>query len=293
MTTKKTKTVAARATGTAATKQEDAQKVEHGGVAKQGEIVTTTRNQVELPPGLSLEEIDNYGGAGTSQKAEDNVVPLVYILQSNSPQVGSRNPEYIQDAAPGDIWLRNAPVPVIDGELGIVVQPCFFAKHIVEWVPRSAGGGFVASHADMPSDAEEYTHPETGAKKLRRKSNGNDLVETRYHGVLIDGAPYIIPFSSTGHTVSRGWMQLMNNFKLPSGKTAPSWLHRYRLTTKVRSNKAGEWFVFNVAHLGPVATADEFREGEMLFKMLSSGEKIVGEPDEQNERGVEDKEIPF
>lgn len=280
----KTKTVASKAHNSTSVSGKDKEE----GKEQKNELVVGA--EVNLPGTMNLsgelaglaDEIEASAGAGTSQKAEDNVLPFIYLLQSNSPACNPRGEDHIDGALPGHIWLKNAPIPIVDGEEGIVVQPCFFHKAIVEWPPRSEGGGSqapVAQHEDMPPDAEQYEAEGTGAIRWRRK-NGNTLQETRYHGVLVNGVPYIIGFSSTNNSVSKNWMQLMNQFKLRSGKVAPSWLRYYRLTTKMRRNAAGEWFVWSVQDLGPIGTAHEFHAGSDLNRMLATGEKIIGDPDD-------------
>lgn len=248
----------------------------------------------QLPEGLQgiagMAEDD--AGSGTSQAAEDNIIPLIYILQNQSPQVLSNKPDYIEGAGPGDIWLKNAPEPIAPGESGIIVQPVMFSKAIVEWVPRTRGGGFVAQHLDWPEDTVKSQHPETAKDIFKRAGSKNDLVETRYHGVLINGIPFVIPMSSTAHTVSRGWMALMNQFRLPSGKVAPSWMRKYLLTTVLRTNAAGEWYTWKVEDLGWIngwgglTADDEYQRGKQLYLAMSSGEMKAEAPASEGGAGA-------
>lgn len=220
------------------------------------------------PPSALAARMSEDAGRGVSKASEDNLVSLVYVLQSSSPQVNERNEAYVAGAKPGHLWLRASADPIVDGEEGMLFQPCFFSKDWVEWVPRDAGGGFVARHESLPEDAERLQ--EDGTNKVRHvMPNGNEVVETRYHMGLVhrDGTaptPYVIPFSSTGHTVSRQWMFMMNQKQIEGGKTPPSFALLYRLRTKLRSNKAGKWFVIDVQDAGFVQTVEAYEAGRAL-----------------------------
>ena len=105
------------------------------------------------PPAFFDQMTPEDAGAGLSTAAEDNLVPMMRILQTLSPQAKANNPDYIPGAKPGDIWLRNSDYPPISGAEGILFQPCYFSQDYVEWIPRSAGGGLVARHAALPTEA--------------------------------------------------------------------------------------------------------------------------------------------
>ena len=242
--------------------------------------------------GLAAED----AGKGVSTLAEDNLVPLIYILQAQSPQCNRRSPDYVEGAESGSIWLRNSGLPAIDGEEGLLFQPCYFQKDWVEWVPRSAGGGYVGRHEEMPPEAEEKNiDPQNPEKKFWVLPNGNTVVETRYHigyVILEDGRamPYVIPMSSSAHTASRGWMFLMNSRQLGSAK-APSWAGLYRLKTKERTNKSGTWFTWDITDAGWVASPEDYARGADLHESFARGErKIAAEEDIGDRSNVSEPE---
>ena len=188
-------------------------------------------------------------GRGTSRQAEDNLIPMIQVIQPLSPQLNRLNPSrYIEGAEPGSILLRGLEPPVAKE---VLFQHCHFSKSIVEWVPRSQGGGFVARHLTWPADVTQ-SKSEDGRRTVMTTRNGNQLVETRYHvGHVVLGdamLPFIIPFSSTGHTVSRAWMNLMNSVRLASGAVPDAWTRLYLLSTVQRSNAAGTWYQLNPQH---------------------------------------------
>lgn len=234
-------------------------------------------------------------GKGVSSSAEDNIVPIIYLLQANSPATKKSNPSYVEGAQPGDIWKRNSiHNPIVKGEVGIQFQPCFFSKVWVEWRPNR--GGLAGVHNERPSDAKEVEVMHEGKpKRMWARENGNTLVETRQHAGFADGEPFVIPFSSTGHTVSRNWMNLMNQVFIPgTNKVAPSYAKTYRLTTVERTKDSNSWFVFKVEDLGDKGwvSKEQYLRGKQLFDSFNRGEKVATvEEDLPQDNSAED--VPF
>jgi len=251
------------------------------------------RQEAGVPANYMDDLMAKYAGAGTSQKAEDNLVPMLYILQDNSPQVKKRDPKYIQGAEPGMWVLNNPPRLFADTEKGLIFQPCYFWKAIVEWRPRAAGGGVVNSYEEWPDGAEERPHPEDPSRKIM-KLGDNDLVDTRYHAGHIveeDGSlqPAVIPFKSTGHTISKGWMVLMNAHKR-NGLVMPSFTWLYRLKTTTRENVHGSFFVADIQNYTPVENEHLLEAGVNLMLAFQAGDKRADHSGEQQEGG---RQLPF
>lgn len=242
-------------------------------------------------PAFLQDQVVADAGKGVSTNAEDNIVPLIYVLQAQSPQCNRRSPDFVEGAEAGAFWLRSSGLPAVSGDDGILFQPCFFSKDWVEWRPNR--GGFVTRHSDRPADAElkNTPTPEDPDRQSWVMPNGNYVVETRYHignVYLPDGKimPYVIPFSSTGHTVSKNWMFLMNNKVIAGAKgAAPSFACFYRLKTKETSNAKGTWMKIEVTDEGWVQTAADYERGKALHNAFSTGEKDIDAPDESAEQG--------
>jgi hypothetical protein len=244
------------------------------------------------PPTHLMQYAQEDAGKGVSTKASDNLVPLIYVLHPLSPQVDKRSNSYIEGAEGGDIWLRNAPpgMEIVKGEVGILVQPCYFYKDVVEWVPRLEGGGggqgFIGRHAvEDPKNVPGAIQQPDNVNHWTTADGEHDLVETRNHAVLvyIDGRvlPYLIPFTSTGHGVSRAWMSKINDKIITEGdakgKPYPSYAYLYRLTTEQRDNKKGKWFSF-VPQDERWTTSEEYLVGRKLHAQFKSGEKQADTP---------------
>lgn len=189
-------------------------------------------------------------GKGVSTAVEDNVVPLVYILQALSPQVQKKKEEYIDGAEAGMIWFRGTK-DVIAGDDGIPVVPCHWSKSFIEWLPDR--GGYVGRHDSMPPDAELVTDAQNPKKKFWRRNNGNSVVETREHVVLVldifdRPTPFVIPMSGSGHGSSKAWMTLMNRKVVPGTDIkAPSYGYIYRMKLAFRTNDQGDWYMWDIS----------------------------------------------
>jgi hypothetical protein len=249
-------------------------------------------------------------GAGVSNDAADKLIPMARVLQPLSPQVLQNNPDQIQGALAGDILVRNAPKPLIKGQQGFLFQSCYFYKDVVEWRPRLQGGGggqgFVTRHkqdeASKVPGAVERPDPRDQTKKIWvNETTGNWLVETRYHvGYIIDPEagpmPCYIPFSSTGHSVSKGWMFSMS-LKQVNGKPADSFAVYYMLKTRQRTRNNQTWFVFDPMDAGPpdatgqpttlwVPSRADYDRGLELARALAAGEVGLADDDTVDEAGA-------
>jgi len=247
----------------------------------------TTANMGAMPAHLAG-VVGDHLGKGSSQAAEDNIVPLIYVLQAQSPQCNRRGPDYVEGAEAGAFWLRGSGLPAISGDEGLLFQPCYFSKDWIEWKPNR--GGYVDRHTERPADAEEREMQDERGDPIKRwvRPNGNIVVETRNHVGIVhfpDGSrqPYVIALSGSGHTVSRNWMGMINRKQTPDG-VAPSWVALYRLRTKERSNQKGTWMTIDVADAG-WASLEDFNRGTKLNEAFASGDKSIETPVEQGGEG--------
>jgi hypothetical protein len=213
-----------------------------------------------------------------SKSQEDNLVPLIYVLQANSPQCLKGHEKHIQGAEAGNIWLRNDPEPLLDGERGMDFQCCFFTKDWVEWLPDR--GGFVARHPERPDDAEQVTEEgeDGNEKQVWKRPNGNYVVETRYHVGFVHRVgkspePYTIPLTSTGHTVSKQWTTAQN--KLEGGRA--EWYDVvWTLRTALKRKNQHAWYQYEV-DFNRWATNEEAEAGKNLYDAFASGAKRIEE----------------
>jgi hypothetical protein len=215
--------------------------------------VATTKGGAVADNALSEEMsklMEADAGKGVSTAMEDNIVPLIYILQALSPQVNKKKEEYIPGAEAGMIWFRGTKT-VVKGDEGIAAVPCHFSKCWIEWQPNR--GGFVARHDDRPADAVQVTDAQNPKKKFWQRKNGNTVVETREHVIIVLDAferplPFVIPMSGSGHGASRAWMTLQNRKTVPGRDDlkAPSFGYIYRMKLQFNTNDQGDWYMWDV-----------------------------------------------
>lgn len=231
-----------------------------------------------------------YEGLGISNRAEDNIVPLIYLLQSNSPTAMKGHERYVKGAEAGDIWLRNAQpdIAVIKSEEGLLFQPCHLEVSWIEWLPDR--GGLVARHATRPAEAElRDVEGDDGSIRKRWKMGDNDLNETRefagfVHGVLEEPMPYTIPLSSTGLTIGKQWNTTMRDWRetRPDGSKwhPPMFYHLFRLTTKLITKNNNSWYQYVVEREDKVSDPADIERGFALHQAFEKGEKRSA--DEEN-----------
>jgi len=248
-----------------------------------------TEVKTQLPAEL-LGALEEDAGVGLSTKMEDNIVPLVYLLQANSKAALKGHDKYVPGAEGGSIWLRNAEQSesLIDGEEGMIFLPCFFSKCWIEWAPDR--GGFVARHAERPANAR-LVDKEGDDGKMRKgweMPSGNTVNESREFSGFVkkDGAmlPYTIPLSGSGHQVGKNWMTAMNNQKTPSGKTLPIYSYYWRLRSKLRTVGENSWYQFDVSREAPITTMAERDLAKALHDAFVAGTKTS----DRLERDVDD-----
>lgn len=220
-------------------------------------------------------------GSGFEEATSDSyAIPFLQVLQSGSPQCKKSDGRYIEGAEEGMIF-NTVTQELFDGEKGLRIVPCHYAQRMVEWKPRDSGGGFVGEH--LPTNPIVSTTYKDD-KNRDVLPNGNNLVDTRNHYVLVlgeDGSitPALLAMSSTSIKTSRQWMSKMQGIKIkgPNGfVTAPMHSREYLLTTSARSNDKGSWFVPDVK-LDSILTdksiyqaAQEFRDAIRAGKVRSS-----------------------
>lgn len=243
-------------------------------------------------------------GVGLPTEASDFLIPMAKVLDAKSPEATKGSASRVQGAEAGDILIKNAPMPLIKGDVGFLFQPCRIDKAVIEWLPRSrgggGGGGFVARHAagflETSDDVGMAPHPETPSKMVSiRKSNGNLLVETRYYGgyavVGRQPLPLVLPFASTGHTVAKQWNMLAASKHLPDGRPADLWLVYYKVKTRLRTRQDQSWYLFDITDAGPddpdtglpttlwAPSRSDVDRGKILHDQLASGDKKIADED--------------
>ena len=246
--------------------------------APAGKAVATqtgaTLNNEQLPAAINADALDflanraNQGFEGV--KMADMVMPRINILQTLSPQLNQRKPEYVPGAKEGQIF-NAASGRVMDS---IEVLPCHYIRHHLEWKPNR--GGLVADHGEA-GEALLATCKRDD-KNYDVLPNGNLLIPTGtwYCIDLATGKQIIIPMSRTQLKPSRAWMSMATsetiNHPVHGEFTPPLFFRSYVLKSALKSDDQNEWFVFSVER-GP--TIFELDRPELLAKATSFRDMLV------------------
>lgn len=204
-------------------------------LAKRGNAEIEAAQQAAMMAGQESAAVD-FG-------REDIAIPRLTILQTNSPQVLTRENSYVEDAEPGMIY-DSVGNELWDGENGIVIQPIHYRRTFVEWITRENGAGFVADHGlEYGNELLPQTQKDDKGRDIL--PNGNQLNNTMEYVVhrLTEEGPQqcIINMGSTQLKKGRNWNP--NIMKpLPGGVPATFYSRAFRFTTIPESNAKGNWF---------------------------------------------------
>ncbi len=262
--------------------------------AQKTDVPQTVAQQLpaELMPEELLSMTEQDAGKGVSFKQEDQLIPLIYVLQSNSPGVDKRGDTYIEGAEPGHFWLRNSLHPIASGIDGIPAIPCGMRRVWIEWLPNR--GGFVTRHDVSPEDmvSKAVIGDDGRERQVLMRPNGNVIQDTREFYVLVGDQPYVLPCTGTKHSFARQWQTMFHQFRHPkTNEVMPSFARKYRLTTVPSQNALGKWFALKFEDQGFVTTP-EYRAARTFNQAMESGEKKAEAPISGHEN-LQGDDIPF
>lgn len=266
-------------------------------------------NNIVKPEGgaLAMPDFGAFAGMGfENQTSQDMAIAFLGVLQALSPQIQEADPSYIAGAKAGDL------INTVTGEIikrPATFVPCYTEHVYVEWVPRDAGGGFVAVHA---YNSEVVVAAKAKAEKFNdlRTAEGNNLVETFYvYGMLLDSpdattssTPIVIAFTSTKIKVYKSMMTKLRTVK----GNPPLCAFRLAVSTIDAKNKKNQPYknfkitpvgatLFEGANLPGTPNEGLLAEGKALVEAIKGGlaRAAVESQAPSREPGVEDETEPF
>jgi hypothetical protein len=234
---------------------------------------------------------DKYAGEGTHVAAEHSVTPRISILQGATPQVKRNNVAYVEGAQPGMIFLSSYHAPLIDGEEGIIFQPCLLQTPWEVRTPRESGAAnFVGMFATPQPDWTERHDPKGFTYYTTRDGNIAHQVHIQIGLLHIDGnvLPYAIKFAGTGIFISKQWNSVISTRRTNTNLEAPRFAFTYRMRVKSQANAAGEWGQWSISAHGRSSEA-EMDAGHDLREAFLKGEARV--EDEQPGEATQSGEV--
>jgi hypothetical protein len=238
---------------------------------------------------LAALAMEDEGVGRETMGAKDLAIPRISVLQALSPVCTKGDPAYIKEAEVGE-FFDNIESKRWSGDDGIVVIPVTYRRTLLEWKPRTLGGGFVADHGLDESCLKDAVRNEKGQDIL---PNGNEIIQTaEYFCIMIDpnsGLPkqVVLSMAKTQFKKAKIWNSMMSNLMVPrpdgKGVFNPAIFYQsYKITTVPESNDKGSWYGWHIESYKPtfdlIGGADLYLGGRNFRKAVNAGEVKVAEP---------------
>lgn len=278
------------------------EKIDEPKVNVPAEQPTTRGGALALPEdaALLMEELSGDGNEGVKQ--DDLATPFFRVVQSNSPVIMRDVPH--ETARPG-MFLHSISEEVWPGNPGLVFIDCFYESLLMEWVPRTKGGGLVGVYpSDDPRQFQVKRDPADNKDYL---PNGNILSKVAQHYVLVLDPPSdefprgrmirgVLPMAGTQLKKSRKVNFMLQSIIVPSkdgseGKKAPRFGSMMKVTTVRESNDKGSWFGMEFVNMGLVKHVEVLREAKAYKEAVASGRVRVVDAEGTNPETGDN--IPF
>lgn len=250
---------------------------------------------------VAVADLERDAGGGFEEADRDSyAIPALAIIQKGSPQVDQDHAKYkpVEGAAVGHL-INTVTEEVFDGAKGVLVLPCHYQHSYTVWKPRNEGGGFAAS-LSVAEGAAELKNCTRNEKNQDILPNGNQLVDTRTHYVLVlreDGTyfPAVLRMSSTQIKKSKKWMSNMNDVKVKredgSQFTPPMWAKTYRLATVAESNAEGNWRGWAITREGDCPSPELYAAARAFRDAVRAGDVKLA--DEQPGTAGDNDDVAF
>lgn len=231
--------------------------------------IATTENTAVANIGIDILQDAISGSGFENVRAEDMSIPYIKLLQDLSPQC--KKATKVEGAEPG-LFFNTVSNKVLTGPFGLI--PCAFESKYVEWTEDGSGTGqFVATH-----DSSILASAKKDGWELHLE-NGNKLVQTAYHYVLIrenDGSLTrgVIPLAMTQLKYSKKWVTLMqsNLVKTATGfVTPPMYAYSYVAESKVETKGKNSWYSWSFSHPTPLTSEPTYKFAREFYRQVVAG----------------------
>lgn len=214
-------------------------------------------------------------GVGTDDLEKSSSLPIIRMLQDQSPEINKRKDNFIEGAEAGDLFF-NFTGEVLDSPLKII--PVGSRAVYVEWTPKDQGGGIVATHP--LSIITDPRYKKNVIKDNDEWLDDNELKYTRYWCVLAFinevWEKAIIPMTSTQLRIARDWSKQIAKFKYEKMPefSPPLFARTWLLSTEVEKNKSGQEY-FNFRVKDPIVL--DFKKDEDILNLANDAAKVAME----------------
>lgn len=269
-------------------------------MAKKPASKKTTAVAKKADAGLPAEVMDQMaqdsGGGFENTTSDDYAIPFLSLLQKMSPAVDEDDPKYVKGAKPG-MFMNSVTNELFED--AIRVQPCARVREFVEWIDRDSGGGIAGRYNQ---DDPVLGRMRRDGVKMFNPDNGNEIMDTRYHYVLLlkdDGTheQAVISMSSSQIKSSKNWMTRMRSWMIdgPAGMfNPPMYGQVWTMAPRREQNDDGSWYGFTISGDPELVSDPEmYAQGKGFGEMANANKvRLAQEPGGDGGDGPED-EIPF
>lgn len=209
-------------------------------------------------------------GCGLEEATQDSfALPILSVLQSMSQAVQDDDSGAVRPGLIYDSTLKQSLETV-------TVVPVYYQQRFLEWVPRDNGGGLVDIYTAQNKPGTK------GGFGKHVLENGNELVDTRIHYVLVltdeEAYPAMISMSSTDIKTSKHWCSLMRRQKLAvvgqdgsmQNLQKPTFAKAYTLSTIKKQKDTFKWFGWDVSLSERELTANEYAMAKQFNAEIKS-----------------------
>jgi hypothetical protein len=246
---------------------------------------------------------DDAGVGDEDQTNDDLIIPILVVLQKNSPQVDPGDEKYVEGAKPG-MFLNT-----VTGNMYETIEAVAVAteRTFNKWKPRDEGGGLLGRFKATDQAVIDAMEASTAFGKYETE-DGMELIETfNVYWLLLSGddtgLPALSAFTSTKITPYKKWNTARSMFRI-GGKKPPIFAHRVILSTVRQENSKGAYYnvKFTPAEgkiknslLSPQDDILQFAK-ELRKNVKTGAAKVDFESEKVGSGGAagdEDEDIPF
>lgn len=195
-------------------------------------------------------------------RKEDLALAFLRVAQSNSPELKKTEGKFIKGLEQG-MFFNSVTQQYWEGEeAGVWSIPIQHAISVIEWRPRTQGGGIVRDYGEDESILRQTTKNDRNKDVL---ANGNEIVVSNlYYTFHVDPEtglywPEVIGFASTQRKKAKKWNSMIAGAVARDSSGSPfrpaPFYYAYNLVTVPESNEQGSWYGVSVKAENPKPVA--------------------------------------
>lgn len=269
----------------------------------------------DAPGALTSDAVDmsmleaSEGEGSKDISLQDIALPFYKFLNASAKEVIEGEGKYIEGAQKGMI-LNNVTRQLIAGKTGILVLRVAYEREFVEWASVRGGGpkGRHAVDSAVVKTGRKKMVPDGqgGEKEVIVLPNGNYVVDTRYHYVVVLGAEgrlewATIPMSGAQLKYSDRWNSMIQEHQIENSKGIKfhpaHYQQMYLMKTFPDKNAKGNYYSWDITKAGDVQSMRSFSSAKDYREAVLSGalKSAIGndEPSDKQHSDADDDGVPF